>query len=60
MKIRYLTFPLLMRRGVCESKDLSEHFKLFSSKHLGEVVYNFLTYGTMYQMNGPSLYMMSS
>jgi hypothetical protein len=59
-RIRYLTFPPLIQRDVCQSKHLFEFFKLFSYKCFGEDVCNLLTCGTMYQLNGIGLYMKSN
>jgi hypothetical protein len=42
------------------TKHLSKIFKLFSSKCVGEDVYNLITCGIMYQMNVLNLYMMSN
>ena len=50
-RIRFLTFPLLIWRGVCESKHGSKPFKLFLSKCFGEDVCNLLICGAMSQMN---------
>ena len=55
-----LTIPLLIRRGVRKSEHVSESFKLFSSKRLGEDVCNLIICGTMSKMDCLGLYMMSN
>jgi hypothetical protein len=52
--------PPLIQRGVCESKHHFDFFKNFSSKRFGEDAYNFVIFGTMYQVNSLGLYMISN
>ena len=59
-RITCLTFPPLIRRGVCESKHHSKLLKFFSSKRFGGDVLNLIICGTMSQVNSLGLYMISN